>query len=126
MICRDHTLGFKYAPILFIHLDQSMLYSFIDWTGPVPAPPRLPNGGLYTGEAFAAGAAWGNVPVAPDASAHVRFIGQIQPPGAVGQQLPHSRPGSHVEPVARADVDAAKYPGMQCLVHTHTATQGHV
>jgi hypothetical protein len=92
---------------------KGLYASPIDWSGPVPAPARLPNGGLYTGEV--AGGAWGNVPIVPDASAHVAFIGRVQPPGAIGQQLPWARPGSHVEPFMRGDVDDKKYPGMMCL-----------
>jgi hypothetical protein len=33
----------------------------------VPPPPPSLNGGLYTGEPFQKGAAWANVPAAPDA-----------------------------------------------------------
>lgn len=91
-----------------------MLYGPVDWTGPVPPPPRLPNGGLYTGEPFAPGAPWGNVPIVPDAAAHVAFVAAVQHPAAVGQQVPWSRPGSIVEPQG-TPVDKHKYPGMVCL-----------
>jgi len=38
-------------------------------TSTPPPPPSL-NGGLYTGEPFAKGAPWGNVPVTPDAGVY--------------------------------------------------------
>jgi len=91
---------------------MTLLSSPIDWSGHVPAPPRLPNGGLYTG-ALATGS-WGNVPVAPDAAAHVRFMAAVQPPGAVGQQLPVARPGSAVPALYRQPV-GDDFPDQLCF-----------
>jgi hypothetical protein len=92
---------------------MSLRTSPIGWTGHVAPPARLPNGGLYAGAA--ATGDWRNVPIEPDAAAHVRFIAQVQPPGAVGQQLPDARPGSAVPMVYRKAVDAGAHPGMYCL-----------
>ena len=49
-------------------------------------PPRKPNGGLYTGEAFAGD--WGNVPVRPDAG-HISAQRMFH-----ASMLPWSRPGN--------------------------------
>lgn len=50
----------------------------------VPPPAPTLNGGLYTGEPFARGAPWGNVPVTPD-SGYMMFVALRSanpPPGA--------------------------------------------
>ena len=44
----------------------SLSFSAIDSKAPFGIPPPKPNGGLYTGEPFRAGAPWANVPVTPD------------------------------------------------------------
>ncbi len=60
-------------------------------------PPRKLNGGLYTGEPFARGAAWANVPIRPDAGEMLRDglrIGNTPPPGANLQYGAWTRPGN--------------------------------
>lgn len=61
-------------------------------------PPPTLNGGLYTGEQFAPGAPWGNVPATPDAGfmIHYNLRSANPPPGAV-YQYPGgaSRPGNN-------------------------------
>lgn len=72
---------------------MSLPYSYIDWSGPIPVPPRAVNGGLYTGTPFAPNATWGNVPVEPEA--HV-----------MNQNLPANAPAS-----ARKMIPSATRPG---------------
>ena len=62
-----------------------------------PIPPRTVNGGLYTGEPFAAGAQYANVPIVPDAGVMLRdglHIGNSPPPGANMQYVSWQRPGN--------------------------------
>jgi hypothetical protein len=62
----------------------------------VPPPPPSLNGGLYTGEPFAHGAPWANVPATPDASYMVHFAlrSANPPPGAIYQYPAAIRPGN--------------------------------
>lgn len=62
----------------------------------VPPPPPTLNGGLYTGEPFAKGAPWGNVPVVPDAGylIHHNLRSANPPPGALYQYPGSIRPGN--------------------------------
>jgi hypothetical protein len=61
-----------------------------------PPPRPLLNGGLYTGEPFATGAPWANVPVIPDAGymTHVALRSAGPPPGAIYQYPGVYRPGN--------------------------------
>jgi len=70
-------------------------FAEIDWKGPVPVPPRALNGGLYTGEPFAAGAPWGNVPRIPEAHA---FMADASP--FARTHIPgYTRPGNNEQPM---------------------------
>lgn len=89
-----------------------LAFAELDWTGPVPVPERLPNGGLFTGEL--AKGEWGAVSLEPTVGAYVNFAARVQPPGAVGQQVPDPRPGSHVEMLYRQPV-GPQYPGHLCF-----------
>lgn len=63
-----------------------------------PAPPSL-NGGLYTGEPFAKGAPWANVPVVPDAGymIHHNLRSANPPPDAIFQYPGNVRPGNNYQ-----------------------------
>jgi hypothetical protein len=65
----------------------------------VPEPSK--NGGLYTGEAFAEGAAYGDVKVIPDAfyMNNVTLASANPPPGAMAQAVHQSRPGNNQQQV---------------------------
>jgi hypothetical protein len=69
----------------------------------VAPPKRALNGGLYTGEPFAAGAAWANVPMLPDAGylTHygLRLVDPPPPPGAMTQYPGCFRPGNSFSPL---------------------------
>lgn len=68
--------------------------------GPTPAPPRMLNGGLYTGAPFLKGAAWANVPMEPDSNVYIQrglALGHTAPPGAVAQTV-SARAGSTPAP----------------------------
>ena len=38
----------------------------------IPVPPRQLNGGRYTGEPYAPGAGWANVPITPESDVHLK------------------------------------------------------
>lgn len=61
----------------------------------IPSPS--PNGGLYTGEPFARGAPYGNVPIVPDAGymIHTALATANPPPGADTQYAVGLRPGNN-------------------------------
>jgi len=63
----------------------------------IPLP--ILNGGLYTGEPFAKGAAWANFPATPDADymTHVNLKSANPPPGALTQYPGGNRPGNNVQ-----------------------------
>jgi hypothetical protein len=69
-------------------------YSYIeDATTPVPAPPPIVNGGLYTGEPFQHGAPWGNLYVRPDADTYTQNIKNAP---AIAMMIPsNERPGNN-------------------------------
>ena len=68
----------------------------LDFDGHIPPPPPLLNGGLYTGEAFRAGAAYGNFPSMPDAAyMHTVNLLSAMPPTAAVRQPP---PGANLRP----------------------------
>jgi hypothetical protein len=72
-------------------------YSFLDYTSPVPCPPRKVNGGLYTGEA--AYGPWGNYPVVPETHLLAQnLLSANPPPNTVLMPMSFERPGNnHVE-----------------------------
>lgn len=100
-------------------------YSEVTWAGPVPAPPRRLNGGLYTGEPFAAGAPWANVPVAPEVGALAAHLaatrdasGAPAPDGpAQAAAIGYARPGNNAVAVGDyfAPYDPKLYGPMTCF-----------
>ena len=83
----------------------------------MPPKPRL-NGGLYTGEPFAPGAPWGNVPITPDAGymSSVALRTANPPPGAKyhfgGGGL---RPGNNTPFLPLEMVGAQRVPGLNMV-----------
>jgi hypothetical protein len=79
---------------------------------PAPIPPRALNGGLYTGEAFAPGAQYANVPIVPESTTMINeaLLGARPPPGANTQYPGGLRPGNN-DPGALPGV--GRYPGTQ-------------
>lgn len=73
------------------------VYAKLDDSSFVPPPPRALNGGLYTGEPFAKGAPWANVPVIPDVDymTNVNLRSANPPPGALFQYPGNTRPGNN-------------------------------
>jgi hypothetical protein len=65
--------------------------------GYAPPPPPSLNGGLYTGEPFAAGAPWRNFPATPDGVylTSVNLASANPPPGATNQFQGSIRPGNN-------------------------------
>lgn len=63
----------------------------------VPPPPRALNGGLFTGEPFAPGAPWANVPVVPDVDYMTNInLQSANPPARALYQYPgNTRPGNN-------------------------------
>jgi hypothetical protein len=69
-------------------------YTYIDYTSPVKCPPRLPNGGLYTGET--AKGPWGNFPVIPEQHIMLQnLLSANPPPGAEKIPITTERPGNN-------------------------------
>lgn len=64
---------------------------------PANIPPPKLNGGLYSGEPFAKGAPWGNVPVVPDAGYMIHYnLRSANPPTEALYQYPgYDRPGNN-------------------------------
>lgn len=92
-------------------------YAYIDWTGPVPVPPRAVNGGLYTGKPFAAGAPWGNVPVEPEPGAYALHLKATGAPPPTGEtMMPFGvRPGNNAPAqIFHEPLDPMRYPGLMC------------
>lgn len=91
---------------------MSLSYSFLEYTTPVPPPPRLPNGGLYVGEE--AKGNWGNVPIVPES--HVlttqNLLSANPPPGAVNIPMSLERPGNN----AVVHPSHVPYPNVQFKV----------
>lgn len=94
-----------------------MKYAFIDYSSPVSPPPRLVNGGLYTGEA--ARGPWGNVPVVPEP--HVlaeNLLSAVPQPPPTAQKMAMSteRPGNnHVQLPYYTNFNDATHPNLKCL-----------
>jgi hypothetical protein len=65
----------------------------------VPPPPRALNGGLFTGEPFAKGAPWANVPVIPDVDymTNVNLRSARPPTQALFQYPGNTRPGNNYQ-----------------------------
>lgn len=65
----------------------------------VPPPKPSLNGGLYTGEPFAPGAAYANVPVIPDVSYMIHYnLRSAKPPfDAIFQYPGGNRPGNNYQ-----------------------------
>jgi hypothetical protein len=79
----------------------------------VPPPPPSLNGGLYTGQPFASGAPWANVPVTPEGTymTHVNLRSARPPPGAEYQYAGSIRPGNNFQAM----------PGVRLLSDQHAA-----
>ena len=100
-------------------------YSEVTWKGSVPAPPRKLNGGLYTGEPFAAGAAGANGPVVPEVGALAAHLTITRDPvSALSPDAPeqaaaigYSRPGNNAVSVGDyfAPYDPKLYGPMTCF-----------
>lgn len=79
----------------------------------VPPPQPSLNGGLYTGQPFAPGAPWANVPVTPEGTymTHVNLRSAHPPPGASHQYAGSIRPGNNLQ----------QMPGVSMLSDKHAA-----
>ena len=79
----------------------------------VPPPQPSLNGGLYTGQPFAPGAPWANVPVTPEGTymTHVNLRSAHPPPGASHQYAGSIRPGNNLQ----------EMPGVSMLSDKHAA-----
>jgi len=89
-------------------------FGLVDWNGPVPVPERLVNGGLYTGEPFKKGAAWGNSSIEPHAHTYMGMYTSM--PAAAFSHMPgYTRIGNnHQEMPVHRVYDAKKYANMYC------------
>lgn len=99
-------------------------YSEVTWKGAVPAPPRKLNGGLYTGEPFAPGAPWANVPVEPEVGALAAHLAATRGPEGATPDAPaqaaaigYARPGNNAVAVDAyfAPYDPKLYGTMTCF-----------
>jgi hypothetical protein len=71
-------------------------YSYIDPDEPIGIPPRLPNGGLYSGQTPPPGAKWGNVAIEPEAHVMVAGLASVHP--KAGSMIPgYTRPGNNTQ-----------------------------
>lgn len=97
---------------------MSLTYSYIDWQGPVAAPPRKVNGGLFTGLPFDKDAAWGNVPVVPEAHVYAQNLLSANPPPYGAAHVPsYNRPGNnYVEDRYHQYLNENKYQNLRCLI----------
>lgn len=94
-------------------------YSYIE-PGPVPVPPKRANGGWFTGEPFAPGAAWGSVAVTPDVPGMAANLASANPPpmgAAMATAIGYTRPGNNTVDASAAFVpyDPKNYGPMTCL-----------
>jgi len=78
---------------------MSLSYSYIDSEAPSSVPPRLPNGGLYTGTEAPVGAGWRNIPVVPEAHILVaENLKSANPPPQGTHMIPgYTRPGNNTQ-----------------------------
>ena len=94
---------------------MTLLFGEIDPTEPKGIPPRALNGGLYTGEPFAMGAPWGNVPITPEANVLVgaALHSANPPPRAMAHVPGNTRIGNNTQtPLFREAYDPKVYPGI--------------
>ncbi len=96
---------------------MSLAYSYIDWTGPVPVPPRSVNGGLYTGTPFSTNAAWGNVPVEPEAHIMNQNLISANAPSQAIKMIPSAiRPGNnHVTYLGITEFNKNTHTNLLCF-----------
>ena len=101
-----------------------MYYAFIDGGSPsgvqaapsTSLPPRLVNGGLYTGEP--AKGPWGNIPVEPSQYAlSQNLMSANPPPNAEKVYIDLPRPGNNPDERSAyyADVNTSTNPGLKCM-----------
>ena len=76
---------------------MSLTYSFIDPKEPIGVPPRQVNGGLYTGEPFEANAAWGNIPIVPEADVYSQKLKEVAPPFGANHIPGYTRKGNNTQ-----------------------------
>jgi len=78
---------------------MTLSYSYIDTDAPILIPPRLPNGGLYTGSEAPPNAPWKNVPVVPEAHIYVtQNLKSANPPPQGMNMIPgETRPGNNTQ-----------------------------
>ncbi len=94
----------------------------------VPPPKPSLNGGLYTGQPFAPGAPWANVPVEPDAGymVHYNLRSANPPPGALYQYPGSIRPGnSHQTMPGIVKLPHRRYDAY-CIADTETSAMTHI
>lgn len=90
-------------------------YAYID-PAPVTIPPRAMNGGLYTGQSFAPGAAWANVPVEPDVVALSKNLQSANPPPRAAAMLPsYTRLGNNTVQSPYHDVYHPAFPNIRTI-----------
>ena len=76
---------------------MSLTYSFIDPKEPIGVPLRKVNGGLYTGEKFESNAAWGNVPIVPEAHLYAEKLKEVAPPQGANHIPGYTRKGNNTQ-----------------------------
>lgn len=88
-----------------------LLYSDYPYTSYVTPPPRVLNGGLYTGEPFKANSEYGNVPVIPDTGymTHYNLRSANPPPDAIFQYPGSIRPGNNFQLMTGVGISDKKY-----------------
>jgi hypothetical protein len=95
-------------------MSSGLGYAYVDWTGPVPAPPRRVNGGLYTGEV--AKGPWGNYPVVPDPNQlSQNLLSAMPPPNAEKQPTTFNRLGNNYVEYPNYVILDPSQPLIQCL-----------
>jgi len=74
-------------------------FSYIEADAPFDIPPRLPNGGLYTGVEAPVNAPWRNLPIIPEA--HILVTENLKsanpPPQAIHMIPGYTRPGNNTQ-----------------------------
>jgi hypothetical protein len=95
--------------------------------GYMKAPEPSKNGGLYTGEAFAEGATYGDVKVIPDAfyMNNVTLASANPPPGAMQQAVHQSRPGNNQQHVSNYDTYRSIYCQPTVKLNTPVCAANH-